>query len=142
MLDPALWKKYRRAIAVTVVLLLALYWPLAFLLTHMPMDDVDEWDLPLDKIFHFGSFGLISFLLTGALGLWRGWHWKWVPTAIVIAAVYGVIDELTQIPFGRQADVRDWIADVSGATLGAILAGAICEVLHRRRIRVDADKAV
>lgn len=133
MNKPAAIPRWRRQVTVLVAIALVLYWPLAFLATHIPAKDLPRSDLPLDKLFHFGSFGLISFLLTGGLALWRGWIWKWVPVAIAVSAAYGVVDELTQIPFGRQADVRDWVADVLGAIAGAVVAGIACEVVHRRR---------
>jgi len=135
MTESAATPRWRRRVAVAVVLMLLLYWPLAFLATHVPMEDISDSDLPLDKIFHFCSFGVISFLLTGALGLQRGWRWKWAVYAIAICAAYGVIDELTQIPFGRQADVKDWLMDVAGAATGALIAATICEIAHRRRQR-------
>jgi VanZ family protein len=111
-----------------------LYWPLAFAATHLPLRRLAETTLPLDKIFHFSSYALLAALLTGGLALWHGWRWKWALLAVLIAAVYGVIDELTQIPIaGRTADVADWIADFVGASVGAVLAGLACEWVHRRR---------
>lgn len=132
MPDPAATYRFRRRIALLLVTLLVLYWPLAFLATHLPLPTGHSTGLPLDKVFHFGSFGVLAFLLTGALALHRGWHWKWAAVAVAVAAAYGVIDELTQIPVGRTADPWDWLADLSGATCGAVVAGLICEWVRWR----------
>lgn len=109
---------------------LVLYWPLAFAATHFPLRDLAHSDLPLDKVFHFGSYAVLAVLLTGWFALRHGWRWKGALWAVAIAAVYGIVDELTQIPVpGRTADAVDWLADVSGASAGAILTG----LLLRRR---------
>jgi VanZ family protein len=46
-------------------------------------------------------------------------------------AGYGILDELTQIPVGRHADVRDWFADVTGAIIGIVLAAGLHVTLRR-----------
>ena len=44
----------------------------------------------------------------------------------VIAATYGVVDELTQAFVGRTPDIKDWVADLMGATMGSVSAGVVC----------------
>lgn len=72
--------------------------------------DLPGW-LPLDKVAHFGLFGVLAALLylAGSSAL----------LAVAIAALYGVSDEVHQmfVP-GRSPDVRDWLADLAGALAG------------------------
>lgn len=135
MKDLAALPRSRRRIALLLIVALALYWPLTFLATHLPVRGLRSSGMNLDKVFHFGSFGILGFLLTGELALRNSWHWKWAGVAILICAVYGVLDELTQIPVGRTADPWDWLADVLGATAGAIVAGSICQWVRWRNRR-------
>jgi VanZ family protein len=133
MNPPAAPTNRRRWIAAACLAALALYWPLAFVATHVPMRDLPSSTLPLDKVFHFCSFAILGGLLTSGLALRNGWQWTWALWAVAIAAVYGIVDELTQIPVGRTADPLDWLADVMGATMGACAAGLLCEIVRRRR---------
>ena len=56
-----------------------------------------------------------------------------VPLLVMaVGAAYGVFDELTQIPVGRDAEVLDWLADVSGSAAAAAVVAAI-NYVHARR---------
>jgi VanZ family protein len=50
---------------------------------------------------------------------------------VVGLAVYGALDELTQIPVGRYADVYDWLADCAGALAGVAAFAAVGAVYRR-----------
>ena len=72
---------------------LALAWPLAFIVTHLPRFD-DPGDepitrLPLDKVVHFGAYAFLGWLLTRVL--------------------------LARLPW-------DFVADLAGAVTGALVA--------------------
>ena len=75
-----------------------------------------------DKLYHFGAFLGLAILVcfcVRCFGPLRRWHYVGVVGAI---AIYGGIDELTQrLVINRTADPLDWLADVSGATLGAAI---------------------
>ncbi|WP_396624835.1 VanZ family protein [Luteitalea sp.] len=89
-----------------------------------------------DKQAHAFTFGVLAVLLLMGLA---GWRWASVTrsallTAFLLAAAYGVTDELHQrfVP-GRTPDVADVAADAAGAALAMVAAGAWAILLHRRR---------
>ena len=96
------------------------YWLFAFVTTHLPPGDLPKVAVS-DKLAHFVSYGL----LCGALSvcLWLGnvpaARAAWV--VLAIGAVYGVVDELLQIPVGRTASVGDWLADIAGAVTAVVI---------------------
>jgi len=99
--------------------LLALYWAAMFLGTHLPQG-VGPGSQVSDKLLHFGAYAGLAFLLAAALSCFRARLGSFL-FALLIAALYGVFDELTQMPVpGRQADVHDWVADVLGAGVGVL----------------------
>ena len=104
---------------------LAWYWPVAFITTHIPRlgppPPVPPPDKPpYDKVVHFGSFVILGWLLMALLTR-RLPAWAAVGLVLLICGAYGVIDELTQPPFRRTADVWDWYADIAGALCGLLL---------------------
>lgn len=73
--------------------------------------------LPVDKVAHFGIYGLLGTLLCRTGRDWRAGMW-----AVLGASVFGVSDEFHQsfVP-GRSVDVLDWAADTLGAALAVSL---------------------
>ena len=97
-------------------LLLAIYWLLLTTATHLPIPRLPRG--MNDKLLHFLAFGGLGFLAAATWAQFRPAgkrNWGGLLTAV---AVYGIIDELLQIPVGRSADIADWYADLIGATLG------------------------
>jgi VanZ family protein len=96
---------------VTVILTIALLWPLEDLLSDRGSSD---------KIVHIIAFAALSFPLsrTGRFGL--------LPV-FVGASAFGGIIELFQPSFNRSADVNDLIANIVGVALGIG-----CGLLYRR----------
>ena len=86
-----------------------------------------------DKIVHFAVFGVLAFLvyLLASEYLLRP-RWRWL-TAVVVTALWGVIDEIHQafVP-GRFADVVDAAADLTGALL-------IASIIYFREVRIVQD---
>lgn len=76
----------------------------------------------LDKVVHATMYGVLGYLVGGALAGEAGLAWV-VAMAMIAAMAAG--DEWHQewIP-GRSADVFDWVADVAGATAGLSLSRA------------------
>jgi VanZ family protein len=79
----------------------------------------------MDKIVHMAVYALLAVLLCRALSLSpmvRRSALSIVAAASLVAALYGVSDELHQalVP-ARCADVADGIADLVGSVLGAML---------------------
>lgn len=86
--------------------------------------------LGLDKLAHFTMYGILGFLLARGW-IASGWRGAWL-LPIAVALVLGMADERRQrsLP-GRSADVMDWIADVSGASVGVFIA---LRVARRQRL--------
>jgi len=76
-----------------------------------------------DKVLHAVEYGILAVLC------YRAFRWAAGPAvarqavvlAIVTASVYGVTDEAHQlfVPF-RESSWQDWLADTTGAAIGAI----------------------
>ena len=120
---------FRRAI-------LALYCLGMVLATHLP--DIDAY--APDRVRQLRYFDKVVHL-----SLYLGWAllWAWVLSArgtgigrraLVLlfagGALWGMLDEMTQVFVRRQPDIGDWACDL----LGLALALAII-VLHSRRVR-------
>jgi VanZ family protein len=112
-------------------LLVAGYWLALFVATHLPripaaltMPGADKWQ-------HLAAYAILALLLAARQSLWQPLNWKSLCRIAAIVAIYGVVDELTQIPVGRHADVRDWYADVVGCTLGLTVFATVRAILVR-----------
>ncbi|MBM4002967.1 MAG: VanZ family protein [Planctomycetes bacterium] len=117
--------------------ILAGYWTLIFVGTHLPMAPSQHFNLspiPLDKIAHFSAFGLLGLLLIASIrDIRRPIQVLLFLTAVI--AAYGVLDELTQklVP-SRSADFWDWVADMLGGCTGLLVGLAIRLNAPRARI--------
>ena len=98
-------------------ILLVVFWAAMFAGTHMPrvpMPHVSN----VDKFFHFGGFAGLAFLMAWAIPTQHG-RPRWNVLVAALASVgYAAVDEFSQIPVGRTADVLDWLADTAGVTAG------------------------
>jgi VanZ family protein len=112
---------------------------LSFIASSIPgqrLPPLGQWNL--DKVVHGFEFALIGATLMrplgrAALGLSPGLQ---VLCATCLGAAWGALDELHQLfTPNRSSDVRDWVADVTGALVGALL------VLGWRRLRAGTPGA-
>ena len=103
--------------------LLVLWVAFTFLLTSIPNPQVD---IPLpyvDKIAHFGFYGVMGFLCA----LWQRESGRRALAAVLVGMAFvslvGAVDEVHQhwIP-GRSMDLFDWIADTAGGSAGALFS--------------------
>ncbi|AHF91093.1 teicoplanin resistance protein VanZ [Opitutaceae bacterium TAV5] len=79
-----------------------------------------------DKLAHFSVFGLMGTLVLRQLGQRRWW------LALLLVSLFGASDEIHQhFTPGRSSDIRDWIADTSGA---AVAIAAYCLIGPYRRL--------
>ena len=75
-----------------------------------------------DKVCHFSAYAILAGLLATtwqfAAGELTSRHlgWTWIGVA-----VFGALDEITQIPVGRDCSFWDWTADASGAAVGLLV---------------------
>ena len=113
-------------------LVTALYWVVLFALTHTRPVHIIRGPSN-DKLQHFLAYFVLGCLLGVTLWVARPARRKMVPLLVVaIGAAYGVFDELTQIPVGRDAEVLDWLADLSGSAAAAAIV-AVVNFVHGRR---------
>jgi VanZ family protein len=107
-----------------VLAALLLYWPAIFIGTHIPQFPQWAGQIPVsDKVLHFVAYLFLSFLLWFAVNPDKKVHWRKPAAWIILFAVvwYGVIDEWLQMYVGRNADVRDFFADLAGAITGLLI---------------------
>lgn len=102
-----------------------------FLGTHLPMTGVPAVS-QLDKLFHFGAYLTLTVCLLASWELSRGtlqashYFMVWL-----FGTLYGIFDEVTQIPVGRTCDGYDWLADVAGIVVGLILFRVASSLVSR-----------
>lgn len=111
---------------------LILYWLALAVATHIPKPP----DIPLqqgDKLVHFAAYALLAFLAAVCWSAYRAPLRKHhLLVLFALLSFYAAVDELTQIPFGRQADVLDWLADTMGLACGMGVFGLGRKLMGRR----------
>lgn len=98
-------------------LLLIVYWTALFVGTHIPLP---QGALPgeSDKLAHFVAYAGLAFLLALRVSTARRITARHALLIVLLVSGYAAVDELLQTPVGRQADMRDWGADVVGVLIG------------------------
>ena len=117
----------RRALSV----LLCAYWVTLFTATHLTHVPAVVEAHGSDKAWHFVGYAGLTILLAARTVSVRSLSTNVVVCILGIVALYGAIDEVSQIPVGRDAEIADWYADLAGAAVGMFLIGIICAVTGR-----------
>ena len=127
-------KVYSRA----AFLLATLSWAgLIFYLSSQPSIDAPALFPGQDKLFHLIVFGILGFLVMGALqASHEGYPTRQAWLVALAVMLYGILDEFHQyfVP-GRSADVYDVLADAIGGLLGAWAMYYLVRVRVRVRFR-------
>lgn len=113
---------HKKKIAVSVLIL---YWPVLFVLAHIPIPRVVREANISDKSLHFLAYLILTFLIWSAVSGDRKVQWRRTAPWLVlfIIAVYGILDEWLQTYISeRSCDVRDYITDLAGAVAALILS--------------------
>ncbi|NLK41141.1 MAG: VanZ family protein [Planctomycetes bacterium] len=102
-----------------ILIALTVYWPLVFVLTHIPVPDIARKSGLGDKLMHTLAYFMLTFLVWCAVSPYQRVQWRrakmwWVIGAM---AVYGAIDESLQGFVGRSPAVSDYLANLLGIAL-------------------------
>ncbi|MCA9239346.1 MAG: VanZ family protein [Planctomycetales bacterium] len=100
--------------------ILAAYLIVLFAATHYPQAIIhNTGPLEIDKLVHVVAYAVLGFLIatwrrrgSASPGLTA------ILTGVMIAALIGAADEVTQPWFNRVCDLMDWAADLIGALIG------------------------
>lgn len=100
-----------------LVTLLVIYWSSMFFGTHLPQMP-QSLAGHSDKLLHFCAYGGLAVLLLS----WRITRGRVSIRQLLLLwlmiGAYGIFDEVTQPLVGRDSDVKDWLADLTGAAIG------------------------
>jgi hypothetical protein len=110
------------------------YFVALFIGTHMPRLPTGISAGLSDKHLHFLAYGGLAFLLAARAACSRPVTARILVKLWLLLGVYGALDELLQIPVGRDAEILDWVMDVTGAASG-LLACAITVWWFEQRVK-------
>ncbi len=116
-------------------LLLATYWLLLMIGTHVPSPAAGS-PIIWDKLVHWAAYAGLAVLLALVVQSRYGLNLRRYTVICLIAGGYGAIDELAQLPIpGRSADFQDWVADLLGVASGLILFRGVSTLISFRSPR-------
>jgi VanZ family protein len=103
----------------TVLLVLGIYWPLIFWLTHIPVPAIARRSGMSDKTMHVLAYFALTFLVWFAVSPYHKVRWSKLKPWLVLIGIlcYGAIDEYLQGRVGRSMDGMDLAANLFGAVL-------------------------
>jgi VanZ family protein len=111
--------------------LLLTYWAALAIATHWPRAGTLAGTL-WDKLVHALAYGVLALLVCFNVSLRARGPSGHSVAIVAILAVYAALDEVTQIPFGRRADVYDWTADLVGVLVVLAIWFTAREIRPRR----------
>ncbi len=88
----------------------------------------DTWlSSPIQNALHIPTYGLLMFLLQWSLIPWTRSTRLQAAAAFLIAAAYGVLDELHQMVVpGRTSSITDVVLNLVGVIAGGWFFGHVC----------------
>jgi len=108
---------------ILAILPVVIYWPVIFVLAHIPIPELVYRARVSDKIIHFLAYFILAFLLWYAVG--AGAKIKWLKAGVwwvvLVIIGYATIDEVLQTFVGRNASVMDFVADLEGGLAGLVV---------------------
>jgi VanZ family protein len=112
----------------------ALYWLAMFVGTHVPHPPHALESDGADKWMHFGAYLGLVVLLSAVLTVRRPANAFLIIKIVALVAVVGAFDEITQPLVGRDCELLDWVADVTGALLGSSVVVGLSLARRRRAV--------
>ncbi len=104
-------------VRIGLVTMLVIYWSSMFFGTHLPQMP-QSLAGHSDKLLHFCAYGGLAVLLLS----WRITRGRVSLRQLLLfwlmIGAYGIFDEVTQPLVGRDSDIKDWLADLTGAAIG------------------------
>jgi VanZ family protein len=99
---------------------LAVYWPLLFIATHIPIHDLGRRTGMSDKTMHWLAYLGLVFFIWLAVSPYEKVNWKKAKVWGILAVLvwYGAVDEWLQSYVGRGTELADFFADMRGTLLG------------------------
>ena len=106
-----------------VLIALLVYWPVLFILSHIPVPQIARKSGMSDKIMHVFAYMALVFLCWHAVSPFNRVNWKRAKVWVILMFMvwYGAFDEYLQGRFGRNADIRDFFADLTGTIFGLFI---------------------
>ena len=104
--------------------------------THLPPNSplLPKEMYGVDKVYHFTAYATLAGLLAMTWQLASGYltsrHLRWAWIAI---SIMGALDEITQIPFSRDCEFGDWLADSLGAATGLLIFAGVRRLIAARK---------
>jgi VanZ family protein len=112
-----------------LTVLLCVYWVTLFAATHLTHVPAAVEAPGSDKTWHFVGYAGLTILLAARATIARSLSPGLIVFVAAIVILYGGVDEITQIPVGRDADIADWFADVAGAAVGLMAFGLFYAII-------------
>ncbi|MDP1562356.1 MAG: VanZ family protein [Pirellulaceae bacterium] len=122
------------------VLLFLLYLTTAFVLTHLPGENVPkirwaDWIPAADKVVHAGLYYFLAAFLANCLRFRLQSNRAIVAATMAVLAGYAAFDEWSQqFSPHRSPDFYDFVADMIGAWFG-VSTFVVCRWYRKRRIQ-------
>jgi VanZ family protein len=113
------------------LVLLVGYWAALVVGTHWPRPPHLMGLGASDKTLHLAAYFGLALLVCFNWALWRSATRRHVIAIVALLIAFGAVDEVTQIPFGREAQFLDWVADFIGV-LGGVAVFAAANAWFRR----------
>jgi len=101
------------------LVLLVGYWAALVAGTHWPRPPHMLGLGTSDKVLHLTAYFGLSLLVYFNWAVWRSVSLRHGIAIAALLIAFGAVDEVTQIPFGREAQFLDWVADCVGVLGGA-----------------------
>lgn len=92
--------------------------------SDMTQEQFAPWNFAIRKLSHFTEYAILSMVLFRAFrfGSPLRWRWKWAVSALVVVAIYSLLDEYHQtFTHNRVGSVYDSMIDTAGGTTALLL---------------------